>query len=95
MRVKRVPVESKSLLSIGYDAASAELEVEFGSGRIYVYTGVPESAYAWLMRSPGKGGLFNRMIRDQYPFRDVTPGPCSGESLIDDLRRSLNPNKPR
>ena len=92
--MERVPVQSTSLVSIGYDAASAELEVEFSSGRIYVYTGVPESAHAWLMRSPGKGGLFNRMIRDAYPFRDVTPGPCSNESLVDDLRRSLEP-KPR
>jgi hypothetical protein len=91
----RVPVQSNSLASIGYDAASSELEVEFTSGRIYVYAGVPEGTHAWLMRSPGKGGLFNRMIRDQYPFRDVTPGPCSDASLLDDLRRSLEPTKPR
>jgi hypothetical protein len=83
----RAPVESKSLASIGYDAASSELEVEFRSGRVYRFTGVPAAVHAWLMRSPGKGGLFNRLVRDRYPFRDVTPGPSS--DLADDLQRSL------
>jgi hypothetical protein len=85
--VERVPVESRSLVSVGYDAERQELEVEFGSGRVYCFTGVPTSLHAWLMRSPGKGGYFNRMIRDRFPFRDVTP--VAERDLEADLRRSL------
>lgn len=90
--MERTPVDSNSLRSVGYDAVSSELEVEFHSGRVYRFEGVPAAVYAWLMRSPGKGGLFNRMIRDRYPFRDVTEGPA--QDLADALRRSLEDHKP-
>lgn len=85
--VERAPVASKSLVSVGYDTDASELEVEFHSGRVYRYAGVPASVHAWLMRNPAKGGLFNRMIRDKYPYRDVTPVPET--DLAGDLRRSL------
>ena len=86
--MERRPVQSSSLRSIGYDPEGQQLEVEFLSGRIYLYREVPESLYAWLMRSPGKGGYFNRMIRDAYPFRDITPGPEQSD-LAAMLQRSL------
>lgn len=86
--MERTAVESNSLRSVGYDAESTELEVEFHSGRVYRFEGVPESLHDWLMRSPGKGGFFNRMIRDRFPFRDVTEGPV--QDLADALRRSID-----
>lgn len=73
--MERVPVESNSLRSVGYDEASETLEIEFHTGRIYRYLKVPAQAHDWLMRSKGKGGYFNRMIRDRYEMRDITPGP--------------------
>jgi hypothetical protein len=87
--VERTPVASKSLRSVGYDETASELEVEFQSGRVYCYRGVPAQLYQWLMRSPGKGGLFNRLIRDRYPVRDVTESPSTPADLSDALRRSL------
>jgi hypothetical protein len=85
--MERVPVASKSLVSVGYDAEASELEVEFHGGRVYRYAGVPPSVHEWLMRNPRKGGLFNRTIRDKYAHRDVTPVPET--DLLGDLRRSL------
>lgn len=87
--MERVAVESNSLRSIGYDEQTRELEVEFCSGRIYRYTGVPPEAHDWLMRSKGKGGFFNRMIRDRYAMHDITPGPPPTD-LEAILRRSLD-----
>jgi hypothetical protein len=87
--MERVAVESNSLRSIGYDEATGVLEVEFTSGRIYSYSEVPPDTHAWLMRTKGKGGYFNRMIRDRYPMRDVTPAPPLGD-LEASLRRSLD-----
>ncbi len=86
--MERTPVESASLVSVGYDAAASELEVEFRTGAVYRYAGVPSDVHAWLMRSRSKGGIFNRLIRDRYAVRDVTPAPESGD-LADELRRSL------
>lgn len=92
--MQRLPLASSSLRSAGYDEASSELEIEFQSGRVYRFSGVPAGLYAWLIRSRGKGGLFNRLIRDRYPYVDVTePGPCTADSdLLEALRRSLEPS---
>jgi len=91
--MERVAVESNTLRSIGYDPERRLLEVEFSSGRIYSYEGVPPEMHDWLMRSKGKGGYFNRMIRDRYPMRDVTPAPPL-PSLEHALRRSLDEPAP-
>ena len=86
--MERVAVESKMLAAVGYDATASVLEIEFRSGRLYRFEGVPASVHAWLMRTPAKGAYFARMIRDQYPFRDVTPGEPS--DLAQELQRSLD-----
>jgi len=92
--MERVVVESSSLRSVGYDENARVLEVEFLSGRIYSYAGVPPETYDWLMRSKGKGGYFNRMIRDRYAMSDVTPGMPSLGNLEVALRRSLEEPPP-
>ena len=82
-------MQSRSLTSVGYDAAASALEIEFQSGRVYRFEGVPQSVHAWLLRTPSKGAYFNRMIRDCYPYRDVTPGEPQRD-LSEDLQRSLD-----
>jgi hypothetical protein len=62
----RIRIESTALTSIGYDAASQSLEVEFKDGRIYEYQEVPAVVYAALLASPSKGGYLNRAIRGRY-----------------------------
>jgi hypothetical protein len=77
-------------LSAAYDAASQTLELEFASGRIYQYEGVPRAAYDWLLRAPSKGGYVTRMISDRYRYRDVTPaGPHDAGDLVETLHASL------
>lgn len=83
-----VPVSSKAIRAIGHDAANETLYIEFSSGRTYSYARVPREVYEWLLRAPGKGGLFNRLIRDKYEEREVTePGP--EPDLLAQLRESL------
>jgi hypothetical protein len=86
----RVPVDSKSLRSVGYDASTRKLEVEFHSGRVYAFAEVPASVHDWLMRSPNKGGFFNRMIRERYEVRQVGQDEHDGD-LESALRKSLEP----
>ena len=90
--MERIPLDSRAVASAGYDEATQTLEIEFCSGRIYQYQGVPRGAYDWLIRSPSKGGYVSRMINDHYPYRDVTPvASPEPTDLADALRRSLAP----
>ena len=69
--MRRQPVESSSLQSVGYDAASQVLEVQFRTGRVYRYFGVPPDVYNSLLQASSRGAFFNANIRDQYPFERV------------------------
>jgi hypothetical protein len=62
--VERRPVESEALRSVGYDRRSRVLEIEFTSGAVYRYLGVPEQTHAALMRAESLGGFFSEHIRD-------------------------------
>ncbi len=84
-----VAVTSRAIRAIGHDADARTLFVEFSSGRTYSYAGVPREVYEWLLRAPGKGGLFNRLIRDKYEEHEVTEhGP--EPDLLAQLRDSLD-----
>jgi hypothetical protein len=88
--VERTPIASRALLSVGYDPESQTLELEFATGRVYRYEGVPRGTYDWLLRTPNKGAYVARMINERYPFRDVTPvAPAEVVDLAEALRRSL------
>jgi len=63
----RKPVKSTDLKSVGYDEDSRILEVEFNSGGIYKYTGVPQSIYSNLMGAASYGKYFHQFIKDRYP----------------------------
>jgi hypothetical protein len=64
--MKRLPVESSSLASVGYDANSRSLEVQFVHGAIYVYSDVPLEVFEGLMAAESKGRYLNSNIRDVY-----------------------------
>jgi hypothetical protein len=63
----RQPVRSTSLRSVGYDAEHGLLEIEFRSGNVYQYSGVPEETYSGLMTAPFIGSFFHKNIKDRYP----------------------------
>ena len=58
-----------------YDPATCELDVEFTTGRRYIYSGVPQSAADAFRSAFAKGVYFNSRIRDRYPHREVTSEP--------------------
>ena len=64
----RQPVRSSNIRSVGYEEVARMLEVEFHSGGVYRYSGVPEMVYRCLMRAVSKGSYFHQHIKDQYPF---------------------------
>jgi hypothetical protein len=70
-RVRREPVASESIASIGYDPDAATLEVEFTSGRVYRYFAVPASAHRRLLAADSVGAHFNAEVRTRYPHAEV------------------------
>ena len=64
-------VSSSTVVSIGYDARTRTLEIEFGSGRVYQYYEVPDRMHAEIMQAPSKGRFFNTYIRNAYAFSRV------------------------
>ena len=64
--MERQRVSSSDLASVGYDANSQILEVEFNNGAVYQYSGVSQSIYENLMTATSKGHYFNVNIKDRY-----------------------------
>jgi lysyl-tRNA synthetase class 2 len=64
-------VESSAVESVGYDAVTRTLEVEYAGGAVYRYVGVPPRAYDLLLRADSIGAYVNRRIKPYYRFRRV------------------------
>lgn len=62
----REVVTSSSLRSIGYDRSTQTLEIEFESGSVYRYAGVPLELWLKLKRAPSKGKFFQAYVRDRF-----------------------------
>jgi KTSC domain len=65
----RVPVESSSIESVGYEKNVRE--VRFHNGGLYQYFDVPEETLVMLLRAESKGRFFNEEIRGRYPARKL------------------------
>ena len=66
--MERIPIASTSLASVGYDAETQTLEVEFNTGRVYQYYSVPEQEHPGLLNADSKGTYFNANIRNGYSY---------------------------
>ncbi len=69
--MQRQGIESTSIRSVGYDPGEEVLEVEFQSGGVYQYIGVPQAAYEGLLAARSKGRYFGDFIRLQYPYEKI------------------------
>ena len=69
--MQRVPVNSSNILSIGYDADKQMLEIEFNTGRVYRYSGVPPHVYSGLMKASSHGKYFLTYIQGVYSDIEV------------------------
>jgi ATP-dependent DNA helicase RecG len=67
--IKRIPVASASIASIGYDKEEYILEIEFHHGAIYQYKDVPENVYEKLMSSPSQGAYFMNELKDKFKYQ--------------------------
>lgn len=66
--MRRKPVSSRMIASVGYAAKKRVLEVEFLSGRIYQYFDVDQDIYYAMLKASSIGTFFNEHIKDEYAF---------------------------
>lgn len=69
--VERLSVKSRILRAVGYDDSTKTLEIEFQTGLVYQYSGVPPKVYADLMRSGEIGKYFSEKVRPKFPAKQV------------------------
>ena len=64
-------VASSNIGAIGYDSTTQTLEVEFLSGWVYQYYGVPEHLHQQIMQASSKGQFLNQYIKNAFPYSRV------------------------
>lgn len=69
--MQRIPVQSASLASVGYDPESRTLEIQFTSGKVYQYADVPPPVAEGLLTAPSKGRYFIGRIKDLFVTREI------------------------
>ncbi|RZJ77191.1 MAG: KTSC domain-containing protein [Chryseobacterium sp.] len=62
---------SSVIAKIEYDELNELLRIEFQSGKIYYYMGVPRGVYLTLKTTRSKGGYFNKYIKGNYEFEEI------------------------
>jgi hypothetical protein len=74
--MRRIPVRSTSIASIGYLPAERELEIKFrASGDVYRYFDVPGEEYAAFLAAESKGTYLNQVFKPrEYRYVVVSEG---------------------
>jgi hypothetical protein len=67
----RKAVKSSNIKSVGYDATTKTLEVEFTSGGVHQYSGVSAAKHAALIKAKSVGSYFHREIRDSHHSKQI------------------------
>ena len=69
--LERQPVKSRILRSLGYDESTKILEIEFQTGLVYQYAGVPLKVYRELLRSEEIGKYFTDKVRNRFRTKQI------------------------
>jgi hypothetical protein len=70
--MRREPVVSSNIKAVGHDEKTSILEVEFNSGSVYQYTGVPKEVYTALVSAASVGKYFGASVKGVYPFEKIS-----------------------
>jgi hypothetical protein len=71
IHLERQPVKSRILRSLGYDESTKILEIEFQTGLVYQYAGVPIKVYRELIRSEEIGKYFTDKVRHRFRTKQI------------------------
>ncbi len=71
--MKRVPIQSDKLLSVGYDAELQVLEVEFNDHNVYQFVNVTAAVYTALTNATDKYAYYVANIMYEFAGQRVYP----------------------
>ena len=61
------PIKSSNIEAVGYDKDKQELHVQFGgTGKTYVYEGVPQAKHTALLGAESIGSFFHTHIKSAH-----------------------------
>lgn len=69
--MNRIAVSSSNVASVGYDQYSNTLEIEFHSGGVYQYSGVPQNIYTNLVNASSVGSYLAHHVKGVYSYRRI------------------------
>jgi hypothetical protein len=69
--MRRVPLKSKFIKSVGYQVYNSILEIEFCSGSIYQYLNVPIYIYDSFLNASSIGYYFRKVIACKFKYKEV------------------------
>jgi hypothetical protein len=67
-------------MSIGYEAATATLELELTSGEIFQFFHVPLATYVALIHAGSKGEYYRHNIKPVYEHKKIKEGTTQNEN---------------
>ena len=66
--IPRQPVASSDIASLGYDAATQTLEIEFHATGVYRYFSVPPEVFETIRTAPSPGKFFLQHIKGKFAW---------------------------
>ena len=71
--IPRQSVTSSDIASVGYDAASQTLEIEFHATGVYRYFSVPATVFETFLTTPSPGKYFLQNVKGKFAWEKVPP----------------------
>lgn len=90
--MKRSPVASSNIRSVGYDKNRQTLEIEFSGGTIFQYFDVPEEAYQDIISSASIGRYFQGNIKSKFSYTKLSDNPFRELEFISYLSKLIDAN---
>jgi len=70
-QIKRVPIHSSNIASVGYDDNNLILEIEFHNGATYKYFNVPKIVFEGLLSAASYGSYFRYNIKNEFKYEQI------------------------
>lgn len=89
--IKRIPVVSSNIVSIGYDDITNVLQVEFKNGKTYNVCYPDKTFFDDFMKSTSKGTFYWKYIRNnsQYNVYQIFPNVARQSGIITSLKNKF------
>lgn len=90
--MKRSPIASSNIKSIGYDENRLTLEIEFTGGAVFQYFDVPEKTYVGIISSASIGRYFHDNIKSKHSYTKLSDTSFLELEFITYLSRLIEAN---